>query len=433
MEAYLAQVYDNRNFGKDGSIRVMLMQQSSSQGLGYLNEPLYMNFLSKVKVLMPSEFKEDALKSEDLIKDCLILGNCLGNGYNTGGVTIPQIGTIGLVIKINSIANEWGNVNFAWLGGIYGNKKYGFKVILPSDDTDDELGFEDKALITEEKSEEDSRDTISNSDYIKKGMYIVKTKTCNITNYKEAISNNLDLKNIPSDNTFVLKKDKLALKHNSYSVEEVDKETVDTKDENGKDLKEENKKTVKEKKYTQISANNLSFFDDSILLKREYKTPGFDEKKSKNEVKIEQKILFNNDEICITNKNDDGKDFNVINIKLENNGSLSIYSTGNINIKSEKDFNIESGKTLNIQSSEGIKINSVNDTVSISANNVNFAEMIKNIIEFLMRFTTIGNQATQNSSPKNIQEANEILKEMLKGFDTMNKDKTVTGDNPAKI
>lgn len=396
MKYYLGLVYYNKDFGSTGCIRVMLTQEADENGLSALNAPVYEYFNKYLKYIMPSEVYEDAIRSEDMLKDCIVLGN-LGNAYNSGSISIPQIGSMGLICELTDKSASFGNVRYAWLGGIYGSKKYGRKVMLPNDDTGTELGEEDKALVTEGID-----DPISNSDYINKGMYIVKTKTCKIDDYNKVDTKTIDYKNIPGENTFVLKKDKAALRHNKY--EEKNNDTIQT------------------------AFGELLVLDDKITLHRV---------NEKDNVKTIQEVTFGdndegNNQITITNFNND-KDRKETSFVLDNEGNISVYCSGKMHLTAVQGMDIETDDVLNINAGKGIKINSTENTISISSNGVNFIEVVKNILDFLaQRFTTIGNQATQITAPANIQETNKILEEMLQGFNTTNTSKTVTAENKAK-
>lgn len=89
MKYYLGLVYYNKDFGSTGCIRVMLTQEADENGLSALNAPVYEYFNKYLKYIMPSEVYEDAIRSEDMLKDCIVLGN-LGNAYNAGSISIPQ-------------------------------------------------------------------------------------------------------------------------------------------------------------------------------------------------------------------------------------------------------------------------------------------------------------------------------------------------------
>ena len=92
---------------------------------------------------------------------CLV-NTPIGSGYNTGMFQLPQINTVGLVLQVQDYST-WSDVRYIWLGGLYGCKMYGEKVIIPNDDTvSDELNYDDKTLICE-KDEKEARDTITNT------------------------------------------------------------------------------------------------------------------------------------------------------------------------------------------------------------------------------------------------------------------------------
>ena len=77
---------------------------------------------------------------------CLV-NTPIGSGYNTGMFQLPQINTVGLVLQVQDYST-WSDVRYIWLGGLYGCKMYGEKVIIPNDDTvSDELNYDDKTLI----------------------------------------------------------------------------------------------------------------------------------------------------------------------------------------------------------------------------------------------------------------------------------------------
>ena len=57
-------------------------------------------------------------------------------------------------------------------------------------------------------------DNLSNSEYVNSGTYIVKTKTNKIDDYNNIEADKINFKNILPENTFIMSKEKAALRHN---------------------------------------------------------------------------------------------------------------------------------------------------------------------------------------------------------------------------
>lgn len=397
MKAYLARVYRNSNFGINGTIDVLLIQQTEQQGLrDEARMEIYESPKKLINNILPSEMDDEVLEIQNLTQTCAVMGQ-MGYGKNSGEFSIPQIGSLGLVIEIGDIANTFGTTKYAWLGGFYGNKKYGNTVSLPSDDTSDDLDDTDEPLET------DVTDEVAESEYIKKGMKIIKTKTCCVDDYETVTSNKLNYEKIPTDNTFVLRKDKSALRHNTYTTEDEEQTTTVTNEDG----------TITETteivtNYIKTAIGQLEIKDNSISLYR---------KSKEDEVTSNQKLTFNSDKsITITNYNDADEPVE-ISIQMGSDGVMNILSSNNMKISTAKNLDIH-GDTINIVADSGLNITNRNKFLTIGDGDVSLIQVISDILDFLTRFKTIGNQANQYSSPENVKDTNQILKDMLSGFDT---------------
>lgn len=356
MEVFAGTVYRNTNFAKNGTIEVMIHQKYRINGddkmwkeTGTANEDKEAN-ITKIS---------QALSSEDfgvkLVDDCLVMFS-MASGYNSGMVQVPQVGSTGLVLYTPD-PELWSGVQYFWLGGLYGDKQYGQRPMLPNDDTvSDEFDYEDKPLVSSGYGE-NIDDTISGSDYFTKGQFLIKTKTCDITGYSNAEEFNYS--KIPSENTFVLKKDKAALRHNSYD---------DDKEKTG--------------------ISQLVIDDDKLNIKRKIKLSD-----SNN---LEQNILLNNDQILIKQINDDKSSESTVVISAD--GTVKITTSGDIEASADKNINLDAGGDLNISSKGQMSIKS-DQKMTISGVNQNLLNIIYQLAEDVKNLTTQGSPGFQSATP----------------------------------
>ena len=360
-------VFRNSEFGKTGMIDVMLYQKYIPNGTArFWAQPFYKigNMVKKALGIETSTFGGSAITCQ-----CLVLSSGLGAEDNCGIFSVPQVGTKGLVIEVGD--NErFSNSFYVWLGGLYGNKQFGESVKIPRDDTDDDIGEEDEALISNKEN-----DTITGSDYITKGNYIIKTKTNNIENYDDIDQEKTNFENILPENTFILNKEKSCLKHN---------------------LIQENKV---------IGFEKLLLSDNEATLIRKLK---------KDDKILEQKLIMNDSETTLVLKNEDGDVENTITFnpsggaEIKTTGEMSITSKENFSIKSEKDINIESEGKINLKSK---------DMMSLHGKQKNIAELLDKLAETVKTLKTQGSPAAQSVQPDVIMNAQQIQMDIAQNFD----------------
>lgn len=356
MEVFSGTVYRNTNFAKNGTIEVMIHQKYRINGedkswkeYGTANEDKEAN-ITKI---------EQALNDKDfgvkMVDDCLVLFS-MATSYNSGMVQIPQVGTTGLVLY-SSDPELWSGIQYFWLGGLYGDKQYGQRPTLPNDDTEsEEFDYEDKPLISSGYNE-NIDDTISGSDYFTKGQFLIKTKTCDVADYSDAEVFNHS--KIPSENTFVLKKDKAALRHNTYN---------DNKEKTG--------------------ISQLLINDENLNIKRKIKLSD-----SSN---LEQNITFDNSQILVKQVNDDKSSESTVVISAD--GTVKISTTGDIEATADKNINLDAGGDLNISSRGQMSIKS-DQKMTISGVNQNLLNIIYQLAEDVKNLTTQGSPGFQSATP----------------------------------
>lgn len=366
MQIYSGTVYRNTNFGKNGTIEVMLHQKLKYTG----EERNYSNPICEIL----DDYKE-ALKmmptysnTGKLVQDCLVMSP-MGNGYNSGMFQIPQVGTVGLIADVED-PDLFHGIMYIWLGGLYGYKEFNQKVKLPNDDTvSEELDYEDKSLTVDE----DNGDTIGSSPYITNGQFIIKTKTCDVEDLNSVTKDDVDWKKIPGENTFVLDKEKAALRHNTY------------------------------KNKIKIGIADVILDDNQIYIKRRNKISS-----SKTR---DQNITIDDTNIVINNT--DGK--NTTTITLDASGNLQITTTGNTDISTEGDTNISTKGDTNVTSDGSMTLSS-KGMMTIEANGKNLATIINEFAEDVKSLQTIGSPALHTTSPSSIAMVNKVQTDLGMGY-----------------
>lgn len=366
MQLYIGTVYRNNNFGKTGCIEVMLHQMLKYTGM----ERTYSNPICDIL----EDYKEALTmaptysNSGKLVQDCLVMGGN-GNGYNAGMVQIPQVGSVGIVADVED-PELFSGIKNIWLGGLYGYNLFNQKVKLPNDDTEsDDLEYDDKSLTVDEEN----GDVIDSSKYITDGQFIIKTKTCNVSDLNTVTGDDVDWKKIPGENTFVLNKTKSALRHN---------------------VNEQGKR----KGLTQLILD-----DDKINIKRKIKV-------SSSSIR-EQDITIDDSQILINNT--DGE--NTTTISLDAAGNLSISTTGNTTVDTKGDVTINSEGNTTVASQGDLNLTS-KGMMTIEANGQNLATIIDDFAEDVKNLTTQGSPATHATTPASMATITKIQTNLGMGF-----------------
>lgn len=393
---YIGRVLDNTEFGKKGYIKVLLPQKyGANGGESVISQGLWKN-LSSI----------DTLKDKGMSVECLV-ASPLGSGYNTGMFQMPQVNTVGLVVECLGEGPDpawagleiWGNVRYIWLGGLYGCKRYNEKVIIPNDDTEsEELQYLDKTLITEnaddfsETESEEKRDTISdNEDLYKNSSLIIKTKTSYIKDENNPVDDDLNFKSIPGENTVVLNKKKIALRHNT------------------------NEKMKDGETYKKAIADIIEN-DDCIKINRIVGSDGIKQG--------QQTVTLDSDKITINYTND--KDSNYSEITLNSDGTINIKSNNNINVDSEKNIKMNSYGTssqkmsddfITLKTSSGGQINIDESQVTIKNNTTSLRKILEELLTVLdskcmVTISPLG--GTGYISPKQFENVKMLIKNLLK-------------------
>lgn len=366
MQLYAGTVYRNTNFGNNGTIEVMLQQT-----LKYVGEER--NYSNPICDIL-DDYKE-ALKmmptysnTGKIIQNCLVMSP-MGNGYNSGMFQLPQVGTVGLIADIED-PELFHGITYIWLGGLYGYKEFNQKVKLPNDDTiSDELDYDDKSLTVDE----DNGDVIGTSKYVTDGQFIIKTKTCDVEDPTSITKDDIDWKQIPGENTFVLDKTKSALRHNTY------------------------------KDKVKYGLGELIFDDNQILIKRRNKI-------SDSKIR-DQNITIDDTNIVINNT--DGE--NTTTITIDSGGNLQITTTGDTSISTEGDLGITTTGDTNISSDGSLNLSS-KGMMTIEANGQNLATIINNFAEDVKNLTTQGSPASQATTPATIQTLIKVQSDLGAGY-----------------
>jgi hypothetical protein len=363
-----ATVIKNSEFGKKGTIDVLLHQKYKANGLSSsFAQPFYKICEDNlIKSIVASG--EVGFGAAAMTNPCLVLSSGLGASDNTGVFSIPQVGTKGLVLEVDD-DDKFSNVYYIWIGGLYGDKLYGEKVNIPRDDTDDDIGAEDNSLIVD-----DETDDITDSDYIKKGAYIIKTKTNEVTDYDNIDPEAVNHKNILSENTFILSKEKAGLKHNLNK----DGENIG---------------------FEKIILNN----DQAIFTR-----------KIKNDDKVlEQSITMNDLETIFVLKNEDGDVENRITFKSD--GGIEINTTGEMTVTAKKNLNLKTEKDMNIEAKGKISMKS-DDIMNIHGKNKNLADLLDRLANEIQILKTQGAPAAQFIMPDQASKVSILRADISSNF-----------------
>ena len=376
---YFARVVDNRNFGQSGTIEVFLPQKNSENGLERYYQDDLKNNITDLQYLIQGN--DENTFSSKLTFSCLVMSP-IANGYNTGMFSVPQINTVGIVMEIEN-KDEWSSYRYIWLGGLYGCKLYGSDIVLPNDDTiSDSFEYEDKAL--QSINDDTEEDNISDKDIVRKGEIILKTKTSRVVDFENLTEEQIDLEQIPADNTFIMNKDKISLRHNEYA--DGDKKN---------------------------NISDITFDKGNVVIKR---LVGESDDKRK-----EQIIKINDNEISISfdNKTDSKK----VVLTFDADGNTSLETTGNVAIHSEGDMSFDTDKSLTIHSKDTLNIKSdaiakiISDRqMKIEGNGVDLGRHMNNMSMHYMSTNTTGSPTNHILAPGSIKDANSDIQEATKGF-----------------
>jgi len=376
---YFARVVDNRDFGQSGTIEVFLPQKNSENGLERYYQDDLKNNITDLQYLIQGN--DENTFSSKLTFSCLVMSP-IANGYNTGMFSVPQINTVGIVMEIEN-KDEWSSYRYVWLGGLYGCKLYGSDIILPNDDTiSDSFEYEDKAL--QSINDDTEEDNISDKDIVRKGEIILKTKTSRVVDFENLTEEQIDLEQIPADNTFIMNKDKISLRHNEYA--------------------DDDKKN---------NISDITFDKGNIVIKR---LVGESDDKRK-----EQVIKINDNEISISfdNKTDSKK----VVLTFDADGNTSLETTGNVAIHSEGDMSFDTDKSLTIHSKDTLNIKSdaiakiISDRqMKIEGNGVDLGRHMNNMSMHYMSTNTTGSPTNHALAPGSIKDANSDVQEATNGF-----------------
>jgi hypothetical protein len=368
-------VYRNNKFAQEGTIDVMLWQKYIPNGTSSVWVQPFYKLVDKVKGALG--IGTSAFGGSALTVSCLVATG-MGNGYNSGMVNIPQVGTTGIVAEIENSA-AYSNSGYIWLGGLYGNTQYGEKITLPSDDTvSDEIDDLDEAYISNysgANGDKVVKDTISDSNYIKKGAFVIKTKTNDIEDYEKIDSEKVDWKNILAENTLVLDQDKAFLRHhiNDY---------------------DNNKR---------IGIEQLVMNKDQTTLKR----------KINKDSLLEQTLKMDDDQVVITLKSE-GNDAETT-VKLGNDGNVEINTTGEIKVNAKKNMSFQSDEDMKFEAKGKMELVS-SDLMKIDAKNQNLAKIVDNLAQAVATLTTYGSPSTQSVQPSTIEKAQQVKTSLGEGY-----------------
>ena len=362
-------VVKNSEFGTKGTIEVVLGQKfKPSANDRKFSKPIYEQSNEDIKEIIGINKSESGAMSSTC--KCLVLSN-LGNGESFGSFAIPQIGTKGLVAEIGD-KTRFGNVYYVWLGGLYGNKQYGYNVKIPNDDTGEDIEKEKDYYETTSDTDE-----IDVSEYIKEGAYILKTKTNEISDYNNIDNEKINHNNILPENTFILSKSKAALRHN-----------INDYDEN------------KRKGLSQLLMN-----DDDLIIKR----------KIKNDNKtLEQQILINNENFIISTTNENGDTSTVI--KINTDGNVEINTTGNMNVTSDGNMEFETKGDMNLKSSGKMYFEATGN-MKINANGQDLGKEVDNLGQAVATLVTQGSPATQSANPTTVNKGTQVSTNVAMAFE----------------
>lgn len=389
MDIFIGRVAENKYYAKTGYIDVICFQLSSEQGFASKIRKEF-NLEDIDKYLIPSYAK--GLTGDGLNTcPCRVLSP-LGAGENYGMFSLPQVNSVGLVMRIESDNSKyWSSEDrYIWLGGLYGGKMFEEVMTLPNDDTVSEKLVHEDNVYTDENSKAGTSDTITESPYRQEGMFLVKLKTSktDTDTQNEKNQQHIHYASIPCDDELVMRKSRITLRHNDYD-----------EDDNRVGITD----LTFEKPRLQLSRFTQKDHDDSI---REEQIEIFDNEKIKlqflnKDTKVDRWLTIDNDKMELqyddpegkknhtlqfdnTNhsmnfdfKDDDGQierqirwDDNDLSVMFDNfggsqkvkmtfdkNGTMTLETTKdcNVNVKGATTVNVDKDTTVNTKGNTTIK------------------------------------------------------------------------------
>ena len=352
---YFGRVVDNSNFSEEGTIEVLLSQRDMLGLENQIGRSFEKNDLAELQNYLP---KPESRGMKQTVS-CLV-STPLGAGYNTGMLQLPQVNSVGIVSDLQDYDEKfvngrdyWGGYRYIWLGGIYSVNLYGETVNIPNDDTvSEELGYEDIPLFRNDGTSDDFDevdDTIKNSNYIKRGEFIIKTKSTYINNIKNPQLEEVDFKKIPGENTIVLNKDKLNLRHNVYD------------------------------NYNKVAIDDIFLNNEQIKIKRTSGEPG-------GETKKEQFIIINDNSITISFNNKNNNQTNTL--VFNEDGTVNLTTTSDVNIKADGNMKLNAKGTMELVS---------NGQMKITANNQNLSKILQELSDDVEHLKVMGSPSLQTT------------------------------------
>lgn len=352
---YFGRVVDNSNFSEEGTIEVLLSQRDMLGLENQIGRSFEKNDLAELQNYLP---KPESKGMKQTVS-CLV-STPLGAGYNTGMLQLPQVNSVGIVSDLQDYDEKfvngrdyWGGYRYVWLGGIYSVNLYGETVNIPNDDTvSEELSYEDIPLFRNDGTSDDFEevdDTIKNSNYIKRGEFIIKTKSTYINNIKNPQLEEVDFKKIPGENTIVLNKDKLNLRHNVYY------------------------------NYNKIAIDDIFLNNEQIKIKRISGEPG-------GETKKEQYIIINDNSITISFNNKNNNQTNTL--VFNEDGTVNLTTTSDVNIKADGNMKLNAKGTMELVS---------NGQMKITANNQNLSKILQELSDDVEHLKVMGSPSLQTT------------------------------------
>lgn len=352
---YFGRVVDNSNFSEEGTIEVLLSQRDMLGLENKIGRSFEKNDLAELQNYLP---KPESRGMKQTVS-CLV-STPLGAGYNTGMLQLPQVNSVGIVSDLQDYDEKfvngrdyWGGYRYIWLGGIYSVNLYGETVNIPNDDTvSEDLGYEDIPLFRNDGTSDDFDevdDTIKNSNYIKRGEFIIKTKSTYINNIKNPQLEEVDFKKIPGENTIVLNKDKLNLRHNVYD------------------------------NYNKVAIDDIFLNNEQIKIKRTSGEPG-------GETKKEQFIIINDNSITISFNNKNNNQTNTL--VFNEDGTVNLTTTSDVNIKADGNMKLNAKGTMELVS---------NGQMKITANNQNLSKILQELSDDVEHLKVMGSPSLQTT------------------------------------
>ena len=359
-------VFRNNEFGTKGTIDVLLYQNYNFNGTG---RDFSREICEQTEDIKYAVIGRGVGNGDALTKQCYVLSG-FGNGINSGAFSLPQVGARGLVATVD---NPNFQNKFVWLGGFYGDKVAGRDLVLPSDDTtDEELENNVDAYISNKEG-----DNLSNSEYVNSGTYIVKTKTNKIDDYNNIESDKINFKNILPENTFIMSKEKAALRHN-----------INDYDNNLK------------KGIEQV------YFDSSkVNIKRKVKN---------NDKLLEQDLTLNDESITLSLSNEDGSAKTTV--KLSNDGNVEITTTGDLKVSSDKNMNFGIKGDVEIKA-DGKMILDSGKGMNIKAAGIDLGQQVDNLAQTVATLTTQGSPASHAATPNTAAKGSQVATSIQSGYE----------------